>query len=216
MCAALSDENAFDFSAADVAGLAGALVDLEVILEAAPAVDPIDAGAVATDAFPQNIAHSYQESFGVISAKAVGGAQGVQFGLVQGFIGVDVAHASQEVLVHEQGFELAFMGLQALEENIGGEGFIQRFGAEFVQGFCHVIHQPHPPEFARVDEDQALPADEVENGAIVGLQGQASCFHAHVTAHAQVDHQRILVEMNEDVFAAPSQALDALTGQPGV
>ena len=74
MCAALSDENAFDFCPANVAAFAGALVDLEVILEAAPAVDPIDAGAVAADAFLQNIAHSHQEAFGVISTEAVGEA----------------------------------------------------------------------------------------------------------------------------------------------
>ena len=49
------------------------------------------------------------------------------------------------------------MGLQALIKNVDGESFVQGFGAEFLEGFCGVIHQPHPAEFARVDEDQALP-----------------------------------------------------------
>ena len=72
MRAALADENAFDFGAATIAGLAGALVDLKVILEAAPAVDPVDAGAIAADAFLQYITYRQQEAFGLVAGQTAG------------------------------------------------------------------------------------------------------------------------------------------------
>ena len=146
----------------------------------------------------------------------------MQHGLVQGFIGVDIAHARQEVLVEQQWLDLAFVVDQALVKVVDSEGFVKGFGAEFVQDFFRVAHQPHPPEFARVDEDQALPAGEVEDGAVMGLQGKAGAlrikarFHTQVAAHAQVNDEGVAVEMDEDVFAAPPQALDGLAGQAGI
>ena len=54
MCAALSYHGANYRSAADRAGLAGALVDAEMVLKIAAAVDPIDAGTIAADALLQD------------------------------------------------------------------------------------------------------------------------------------------------------------------
>ena len=101
MCATLPYEDALDLIAAYIAGFTGALVDLKVVLETASAVDPVDAGTVAADAFLQYLTHGRQEAFSVAAAKAVGEAEWVQFGLVQGFVSIDVAHTCQEVLVKE-------------------------------------------------------------------------------------------------------------------
>ena len=222
MRAALTDEDAFDFRAANIASLAGALVDLEVILKAAPAVDPIDAGAIAANPFLQYVAYRQQKAFGFLASETVGETQRVQPGQVQGFVGVDVAHARQEVLVEQQRLDLAFVLDQAPVKVVSGESFVKGFGTEIVQYFGRVVGQPHPSKFARVDEDQTLPAGKVEGSAVVGLQGQGgslqikACFHAQVAAHAQVDDEGVPVQMDEDVFAAPSQALDGLAGQAGI
>lgn len=51
MRSALSDEDAFDCCAAGGTGKVCTLVDLEIVLEAAAAVYPVNAGPVAADAF---------------------------------------------------------------------------------------------------------------------------------------------------------------------
>lgn len=61
MCATLADGDALDGGATHRAGLAGALVDAERILEVSSTVDPIDAGAVASDAFFQYRADGTQQ-----------------------------------------------------------------------------------------------------------------------------------------------------------
>jgi len=165
--AALPDENAFDCGAANSAGFAGALVDLEIVLKAAAAIDPVDAGPVAANAFLQYVTHRQQEPFGIASGEAVGEAQRVQPCLMQGLVGVDVAHACQKMLVEQQGFDLAFVVHQTLVEDFRGEGIVQWLGTELVQKFGRVAHQPYPPKFARVDEHQALPAGEVEDSTVM-------------------------------------------------
>ena len=56
MGAALSDDDAFDFCAAFVAGIAGPLIYLEIVLEIPAAIDPINARAIATYGFFENLA----------------------------------------------------------------------------------------------------------------------------------------------------------------
>jgi len=65
MGAALSYHGADYRSAADRAGLAGALVDAEMVLKIAAAVDPIDAGPVAADAVGQHVADGLPQRSGL-------------------------------------------------------------------------------------------------------------------------------------------------------
>lgn len=53
MRAPLADQDTPDRGAAGGAGLAGTLIDPEVILEPAAAIDPVDAGAVVSQAGAQ-------------------------------------------------------------------------------------------------------------------------------------------------------------------
>lgn len=61
MRATLADGDALDGGATHRAGLAGALIYTERILEISSTVDPIDAGAVAPDAFFQYRANGTQQ-----------------------------------------------------------------------------------------------------------------------------------------------------------
>ena len=74
MRTALPDEDPFNFCAAGIAGQSSALVDFEIILKAAAAVYPVDAGSIATDAFLQHTADGRQEALGILAAETVGEA----------------------------------------------------------------------------------------------------------------------------------------------
>jgi len=54
MSAPLADYNALDRCLTIIARFSGALINLEVILEIAAAVDPIDAGSIAVNTFLEN------------------------------------------------------------------------------------------------------------------------------------------------------------------
>src|SRR5688572_12521362 len=54
MCSALADNNTLDKRAANGAGLARAVVNSEIILETATAIDPIEAGSIMFDTGQQD------------------------------------------------------------------------------------------------------------------------------------------------------------------
>lgn len=53
----------FDPGSANAAGFAGPLVNAEVILEIATAINPIDTGAITANAFLEHIADRTQKAF---------------------------------------------------------------------------------------------------------------------------------------------------------
>lgn len=171
MGAALAEGDALDGRAADGTGLAGALVDAEVVLKIAAAIDPIDGGAIAANAFFQNTAYSLKESGGLLRGKPVRQRQGVQAGQVKGFVGVDVSQAGEESLVEQQRFELAMVGVQADVEGFGRQGFVERFGAQLTQHHLRVAHQPQAAKFARVIEGEGLLVGEMEQEAVMRKKG---------------------------------------------
>lgn len=59
MCSALAHQQALDERTANRAIFAFAPINVEMILKIAPAIDPIDAGAVALDAFDEDAANSF-------------------------------------------------------------------------------------------------------------------------------------------------------------
>ena len=65
MGAALADDDALDGGPAVVACVAGALVDVKIVLEITAAVDPVDAGALALDAILQHPAYAGQQASGL-------------------------------------------------------------------------------------------------------------------------------------------------------
>jgi len=104
MGAALADNPACNRRATFRAGLAAAAISPEVILKTPPAVNPVNAGAVAADALLQYRANGVQQAGGIFAAEQMGRGERVQAGKVQGFIGVDVAQSGDKRLVEQQGF----------------------------------------------------------------------------------------------------------------
>lgn len=60
--------DAFDGGVAAIAGFAGALVDLKIILKVAAAIYPVDAGAFSIDSLSQNVTDAFPEAFGLSEA----------------------------------------------------------------------------------------------------------------------------------------------------
>ena len=60
---ALTNGDPLDFGPADRAGLASPSIYPEVILKIPAAIDPINAGAIAADAFFQNLSYCLVQAF---------------------------------------------------------------------------------------------------------------------------------------------------------
>src|SRR3990170_8366629 len=102
MRAALPDHDPADRRAAHRAWLPVTLVNPEVILEVAAAVDPVDTGAVVAQAGPQRGAQAAPQAPDLIVVQRVAPLQRMEPRPVQGFVGVDVPHAGDEGLIEEQ------------------------------------------------------------------------------------------------------------------
>jgi len=127
---------------ANRAGLPRALVNAEIILEIAAAVYPIDARPLALNAIQQHRPHAFPQPGSLGFIQAVCRLQWVQPCQVQRFIGVDVAHSSNEGLVQQQRFELAAGMLQALGQRLSGEARVERLGSQLAQDAIRVGYQP--------------------------------------------------------------------------
>ena len=72
MGAALADDETLDGCAALRARLASALVDAEIILKVTTAVNPVDAGALAVNAFFQDLADAAPQALGLGVIQRIG------------------------------------------------------------------------------------------------------------------------------------------------
>jgi len=130
MCAALPDQDALDVSPTGWAGLTLASINGKMVLEITSAVDPVDAGPIAADAFLQGAANRLPQPgcLGCGYGRRIG--QWMEFGTVQGFIGVDVAQTGNEMLIEQKRLELPVTMLEFLVEPIRGEFIGKRFGSQ--------------------------------------------------------------------------------------
>jgi len=91
MCAALTDSHALNFCAACRAGFSFTIIHAKMILEFTAAIDPIDGGAIAANAFLQHLADRVPQRLSLFRRYGIGGCQRMQFRDIQGFISVHVA-----------------------------------------------------------------------------------------------------------------------------
>ena len=116
--------------AATWAGFISSAINAEMILKTAAAVDPIDAGAVAANSIFQNMADALPKPLGLFETERVRPDEGMQFGPVQGLIGVDVADPGNELLIQQEGLKLPSPTLEHFVEYLRGEIRTQRLGPE--------------------------------------------------------------------------------------
>lgn len=189
MRAALTDNQPLDFCSAGRAGFAGAPVDAEMILELTAAVNPVNAGAVASDAFLERFPDRGPQMRGLFLRDLVGPGEWMQFGAVQGLICVDVAETGDELLVEEQRLELPLSGPETCVQPFGGERVGERLRSEVPEDFGGIGHQPDAAEFARVAEDERGVVREFEDESVMCAGLVSAEDGEQVPAHAQVDEK---------------------------
>jgi hypothetical protein len=101
MCAALPNNQALYFCTTNRAGLTLAIVHAEIILELTTAIDPVYTGAIAANAFLQHRPDRFPQRPGLFPIYRIGNGLRVKPRNVQGFVGVDISHASQKGLVEQ-------------------------------------------------------------------------------------------------------------------
>ena len=104
MCTALPNSELLYFSAADRAGFAFTAIHTKIILKLTAAIDPVDAGAVAADAFLQHRLDRFMQRLSLFLRNRIRLRGWMQLRNVQTLIGVDVAKTGEKCLVEEQWF----------------------------------------------------------------------------------------------------------------
>src|SRR5579884_1253161 len=190
------------------AGLAFATVYLVHILEAAAAAFRVhvvgDGGSFALDGRAQNAGHRAVETASAVCAEAGGEGAGMDGGLEQRFVGIDVAHAADEALIQQQRLDAGLAFAQEGEKL----GFAQAesIGAEAGDAGGKARGPFDTAELPRivVDKDAVV---EFENRAGVRPGGD---IEQEAPGHAEVDDEGSFIEGSDNEFAVAGDGLDGL------
>ena len=172
------DDDPLDRPAAARAGLAGALVDLQVLLHLAVAVGRgvvVDRAAAPLDGLGQDPPDRLVEAALVGRAQRAGRPQRMEPRRPQRLVGVDVADPGEEGLVEQERLEPALPPPQPAPEVAHRERRVERLRAERredrrpadlgdeLAGHRVAPVQPDPPELADVAEAQLAAVGQLED-----------------------------------------------------
>lgn len=190
----LGDEGFSKLGSAALAGQAASAVDAMSELERAGGPvehDMIPQGRPASrDRFSQDSADVSRQGLDGVGLESVGRGLGVDLSAVEGFVGVDVADASEDGLVEQGGFDGSLGGLEGGLELSGGHG--QGVGAEGGPAcggqFLEIGEGPDSAKASGVGHLEGgvfveVPADVGVWGGLEGVGG--SCGER--SGHAQVE-----------------------------
>jgi hypothetical protein len=200
-CSAADDDSA-NWAAAPIARFAGPLVDLEVLLHRPVSVGRsvvVDGAAAPLDSLGEDVPDGPMEPPGMILIKGLGFAEWMEARSPQRFIGVDVAHAGDEVLVEQKGLEAASAPCEQLAEMGSGEAVRKRLGTrgENAHGLavgrqtCCLVAaiQTHPPEFPDVAEPNLAPIGQRQDDVNVPILRRTGRNHEQLAGHLEVNGQ---------------------------
>ena len=189
MCPALTDHDALDFRTADRAGLPLAAIHPEMILKVAAPVYPVNACPVAANAFLQCLPDRHPKDLGFFHRYGIRDSQGMKPGLVQGFVGIDVAQPRQEGLVEQERFDLPALGVQRCMQPGWSECLREGLGADALEYFGGVFHQPDPAELARIGKGQRDIPGQPQNQPVMLGRLVSADDHQQIAAHPKVDDE---------------------------
>ncbi len=107
MRATSSDDCALDLRAAFATGFPFSFIYTKMVLKVTPTKDPVDAGAIVTNAHFERFANALPESFDLGICKAVTTPERVETGFMQGFIRVDISQSSKEGLIQKERLQVS-------------------------------------------------------------------------------------------------------------
>lgn len=96
MCSALAHDDSLNFRAAFGTCFTLSTIDAKVVLVIAASVDPIQAGAMTVDSLLQREFDGIPEGFYFGVADLIRRMEGVDAGVVERFVGVNITQSSQE------------------------------------------------------------------------------------------------------------------------
>ena len=204
MCAALTDDDMLNRCSTNWAFLTGSSVDPEVILEIAATIYPVEGGAIAPDALIQHPVNRFVQRGCLFCRHTVRRSQRMQFCHMQGLIGIDVAQSGNERLIEQQWLELSSLlvqrGVQPLYGELGAQGFWSQPAEHVVRCCC----KPDATKLARIIEDQFLVAGQTNYKPVVQLRPAPAVPDEQVAAHAQMDEQAEIGELENAILCPPA------------
>ena len=208
MSPALPDHGPPDRRSASSAGFALAPIHLMLQLKAASfavGIDVIgDRGSLKANRGGEDIHHGAMQPRRAGLAQAGGDRSGMDASLMQRFVGIDIAHASQKSLIEEQRLDLRVPFLEQLQEIV--ERNSQRIRTQRLRAIDEVRAPLDPAEVADVVVDQQSVI-ELEDGAGVG---SGLSIEQELPGHAEMDGQNSAVEPDDDEFAVPFDGVHLL------
>ena len=141
-----------------------------------------------------------------------GGAQRVQAGPPQRLVGVDVADAGDERLVHEQRLQAGTPPADALAELAQREARVERLRPDAVERVVVGAVEADPAELADVAEAQLAAVVERQRQPLVRVSRQRGGDHEQLAGHLEVDRQEGAPgQVDDELLAAPPDRLDPAT-----
>ncbi len=175
---------------APIARLTCTLIHLEVLLHRAIALGSrviVDGAAASLNRLGQDIAQRPVKPAGVLRTEALRVAERMDTRPPQRFVGVDVTHAGNEILVEQQGFEPAAAPCEQPEQIGRGKVVGERLGTRRKNALGFALGrqardrvaaiQPHTPELADVAEADLAAIGQSQDDVDVTILRQTSRHH---------------------------------------
>ena len=215
MRAALTYRQFYDLGSTHKTGRAFAVVHAKIILIFTAAINPVNAGAVAANAFLQHGLDRFAQRRGLFQRYGIRQPEWVQLRHVQGLIRIDVANPGEEGLVSEQRFELAAAFVQVLVQPLRRKLFAQGFWSQFAEHAFRFVCEPDAPKLACIVEGKValfatLPA-QTKYDPVMGFCLDFTFSHGQVTAHPQMYQEIVIFELENDVLCPARNPQNALT-----
>jgi len=204
-----ADHDALDGAPAARAGLPLSPEDPQVLLVLSfPAVHfaigPVKGRALVGQCLTQHLTDGLVEPLDLVTGQGVCFALGMDARHKESFVGVDVADASDELLVEQQGLE----GSLALpdESRKLGEGKIlgQGFRPQTAHHLVLVSDQVDPSEFAHVKKAQLSSVVQVKDGVAIFVGRSVAGPDRQLSGHLEVDEEAVAPGQVEDEILASS------------
>ena len=222
------DDDPLDRPAAARARLAGALVDLQVLLHRAIAVGRgvvVDRASAPHDRLGQDPPDLVVQMPLVRRAQRAGRPERVESGRPQRLVGVDVADPGDERLVEQERLEPARPLAQPASEVADRERRVERLGPERredraaadlghqLAGHRVAAVEPDLPELADVAEAHLAAVGQLEDEPHVRVHGCLGRDDEQLAGHLEVDGQGgIAGQVDDDLLGAPPDGLDPSPG----
>ncbi len=159
----------------------------------------VDRAAAPLDRLGQDVAQRPVQPADVVGAERVRVAERVEPRPPESLVGVDVADAGEEVLVHQQRLEPAAAPGEQLREPPRGEVVgewlgpgrqdADRLALDRLARIRVAPIQPHPPELAHVAEAQLAAVGQRQHDVDVAILGSARRHDEELAGHLEVDRQ---------------------------